>query len=59
LGEREKIPDDKLPSFVGHGSFKAPNILLGNLTPGDSDHGLVPILKVGYNGYGVMIQALQ
>ncbi|KAI0136275.1 hypothetical protein BJ170DRAFT_677156 [Xylariales sp. AK1849] len=46
-GERERIPaDNPPPSRVCHNSMKGPNTLLGAVTPGDPEHGLVPSVKI-------------
>lgn len=51
--KREKIPrpaegetKPRPPSTLSQHSMKGLNVLIGGLTPGDPEHGLLPILKL-------------
>lgn len=43
---RETLEDARRVSNIVHGSYKQPNICVGDLTPGDWEHRLAPVLKM-------------
>jgi hypothetical protein len=46
-GKRERIPEGKAPSMLRHRSMKGLNVVAGECAPGDFEHGMSPIVKVG------------